>query len=450
MPPRPAPPQPDLPRPATPAPAPAVPLGSRVLDVLDLAYRARRPVLLEGPTGIGKSEIVRAAAERLGVGLAVLDLSLLEPPDLVGLPVIEHGRTRYALPSILPEGGAGILLLEELNRAERYIQQPALQLLTARTLHEYRLPDGWVCFAAVNPQDGDYQVTSLDPALRARFLQLRVRADRPSWLSWALLAGVHPAVIAVAQTHDRVLDDVPPRTWVYVSQLLHALAPGDTRDPAMLRDALAGYLPPAWLEVLLARREVHEAGLPLDVRALLAGYAAGTPDAVRLAELRAEGRSDALDELTHRLAGIFSGPEAGVLAASGKLRFDAVDALLGDLPGDHRDRLQRALAENPTLLAHADVKPHELLQNFVGSRAERTLAALIRDPSRQHRLGLVVTGLRAHLLDPGRLADLRKSTPARVALGHVLACLASAGESPWAMALVDTLQRTGITPVRPT
>ena len=30
-------------------------------------------------------------------------------------------------------------MLEELNRAERYIQQPALQLLTARRLHEYEL-----------------------------------------------------------------------------------------------------------------------------------------------------------------------------------------------------------------------------------------------------------------------------------------------------------------------
>src|SRR4051794_20084719 len=151
------PPPPPSPPSRRPVSLPFVPLGPRVLDVLDLCYRARRPVLLEGPTGIGKSEIVRAAAERLGIGLAVLDLSLLEPPDLVGLPIIEHGRTRYAVPSILPQDGAGILLLEELNRAERYIQQPALQLLTARTLHEYRLPEGWVCFAAVNPQDGDYQ-----------------------------------------------------------------------------------------------------------------------------------------------------------------------------------------------------------------------------------------------------------------------------------------------------
>jgi hypothetical protein len=446
MPPRAAPPPEPTPRPVA---LPAVPLGPRVLSVLGLSYRARRPVLLEGPTGIGKSEIVRAAAEQLGIGLAVLDLSLLEPPDLVGLPIIEQGRTRYALPSILPQDGAGILLLEELNRAERYIQQPALQLLTARTLHEYRLPEGWVCFAAVNPQDGDYQVTALDPALRARFLQLRVRADRPSWLSWALLAGVHPAVIAVAQAHDRVLDDVSPRTWVYVSQLLGALRPEDTRNPVMLRDALAGYLPPAWLEILLARREIGEVGLTIDVRALLATYAAGSAEAVRLGRLRSEGRSDVLDELTHRLLAILSGPEAGVLALAGKLRLEALEALFADLPGDQRDKLQGAIAANPTLLTLAEVKPPELLQNFVGSRADQIISGLLGDPLRQHRLGLIVTSLRAYLSDASRLPELRKSTPARFALGHLLARLASVADSPWAMALVETLQRVGITPVRP-
>src|SRR6478609_8338092 len=114
--PRAAPQRPPVPAPApAPAPLPAVPLGPRVLEVLALGYRARRPVLLEGPTGIGKSEIVRAAAEQLGIGLAILDLSLLEPPDLVGLPVISDGRTRYAVPSILPQEGSGTLLLEELN-----------------------------------------------------------------------------------------------------------------------------------------------------------------------------------------------------------------------------------------------------------------------------------------------------------------------------------------------
>ena len=76
-------------------------------------------MLLEGPTGVGKSEIVRHVAQALAIETIVLDLSLLEPPDLVGLPVVRDGRTEYALPHVLPKEGAGILLLEELNRAER-------------------------------------------------------------------------------------------------------------------------------------------------------------------------------------------------------------------------------------------------------------------------------------------------------------------------------------------
>ena len=129
-------------KPVPEAPSSALPLGPRVEAILEVAYRSRRPVLLEGATGIGKSELVAHVARKLGISHIVLDLSLLEPPDLVGLPVIEDGRTRYAVPRFLPRDGAGILMLEELNRAERYIQQPALQLLTARALHEYVLPDG--------------------------------------------------------------------------------------------------------------------------------------------------------------------------------------------------------------------------------------------------------------------------------------------------------------------
>ena len=62
MPPRAAPPPEPTPRPVAVA-LPAVPLGPRVLSVLDLSYRARRPVLLEGPTGIGKSYLSCALAK---------------------------------------------------------------------------------------------------------------------------------------------------------------------------------------------------------------------------------------------------------------------------------------------------------------------------------------------------------------------------------------------------
>lgn len=435
----------------TPAPSPKdttlsqIPVGPRLEAVLELAYRARRAVLLEGATGIGKSEVVRKVADRLGIATVVLDLSLLEPPDLVGLPVIHDGRTAYALPQILPKDGAGILMLEELNRAERYIQQPALQLLTARKLHEYELPPGWVCFAAVNPETADYQVTPLDRALRARFLTLQVRADRSSWLAWAQTSGVHQAIVALAQAHERILDDVPPRTWTYASEILAALRPEDIADGALLRDALGGYLPPAWVEALVATKDGWTSKLKLDVRALLADYRPGSALAEEVAGYRQRGQTDRLDELTERLVRLLSGPEAGVLIAQRQLSLPAFEALIADLPGDHRERLQEALGGNATATSLIDVLPAALIQNYPGSAVEKKLLSWRADPLLHHRLALAVTGLRAHLTQQAKVAEVKKSNVVRACLGQLLPQL----PERQALALVETLKKLGITPIRP-
>jgi MoxR-like ATPase len=423
----------------------AVPVGPRLERVLGLAYRARRAVLIEGPTGIGKSDIVRRIADGLGIAHVILDLSLLEPPDLVGLPVVTDGRTEYALPGILPKEGAGILLLEELNRAERYIQQPALQLLSARKLHTYALPPDWVCFATINPQSAEYQVTNLDKALRARFLQLSVRADRASWLAWAQTADLHPGVLALAQEHERILDDVPPRTWAYVSDVLKSLAPAELADGVLLRDALGGYLPGSWVEALLASREGWGTRLGFDVRAVLADYRPDSAVAKEIADYKRKGQTDRIDELVHRLVPLLSGPEAGVLAAQSQLTLASFEALLGDLPGDQRERLAEAIGGNPTAASLVDVTPPDLLSGFSGSSAEKKLTAWRNDPLKQHRIALAVTALRAHVEQPSKLPELKRSNVARACLGHLLVAL----PERHAMPLVETLRRVGITPIRP-
>ncbi|WP_394827893.1 AAA family ATPase [Pendulispora albinea] len=413
--------------------------------MLSVAYRARRAVLLEGPTGIGKSEIVRHVAEELGIATAILDLSLLEPPDLVGLPIVKDDRTHYALPSVLPREGAGILLLEELNRAERYIQQPALQLLSARRLHEYELPPGWTCVATVNPQTAEYHVTALDKALRARFLQVNVRADRGAWLAWAQTHDLHPGIVALAHAHERILEDVPPRTWAYASELLRAFSPAELADGMLLRDALGGYLPAAWVEALLASRDSWGSRLSFDVRELLATYSPESPRAREIAGFRERGETDRLDEIVSRLAPLLAGPEAGVLVAQKQLVLGSFEALLADLPGDQREKLQEALGSNVTATSLADIEPNDFLTRFAGSAAEKKLAAWRADPVKRHRISLAVTALRTFVEQPARLPELKKSNMARTCLGHVLTQL----PDPDAMALVETLKRVGITPVRP-
>lgn len=425
--------------------AEVLPIGPRVEAILEVAYRARRAVLLEGPTGIGKSELVAQVAKKLGIACTVLDLSLLEPPDLVGLPVIEQGRTNYALPRFLPREGAGILMLEELNRAERYIQQPALQLLTARTLHEYVLPEGWTCFAAINPENGDYQVTPLDAALRARFLQVAVRPDRAAWLAWAGQNGVHPAVIALARAHEKIFETVPPRSFTYASSLLCSMQPHELADATLVRDVLSGYLPPVWVTALAASGSLSAKPLELDVHELLRSYSTDSEYGKQLRGWKERGDSDRLAELTARLSTLLAGPECGVLIAKKQLGLPVLEALLGDLPGDQREALQDALAGNPTAVTLIDILPGDVLTNYAGSAAQKRVNEWKTQPVKQHRVGLLVTAVRAAVLNPHIASELRKSNAQRISLGHFLAQL---GER-WGMPLAEALHKVGVTPVRP-
>jgi hypothetical protein len=213
----------------------------------------------------------------------------------------------------------------------------------------------------------------------------------------------------------------------------------------LVRDALGGYLPPTWVEALLASKDTWSARLPFDVRTLLSDYAAGSPLAREIASFRERGQTDRLDEITQRLAPLLEGPEAGVLVAQKHLSLASFEALLADLPGDHRERLQEALGGNATATALIDVLPTELLQNYVGSASERKITAWRADPLKHHRLALAVTALRAYMEQPARLPDLKRSNVVRTSLGHLLTQL----PEKHAMPLVETLKRIGVTPVRP-
>lgn len=423
----------------------AVAVGPVVKDVLKLAYRARRPVLLEGPTGIGKSEIVGQTARDLGIGYVVLDLSLLEPPDLVGLPLIENGRTSYAAPAALPGDGAGFLMLEELNRAERYIQQPALQLLTARRLHQYELPPGWVPCAAINPEDDDYQVTPLDPALRSRFLNLHVRADRRVWLHWAEAAGVHPAVLALARRDERFLDGTPPRTWAYVSDLLKTLTAADRQQATVLRAALTGYLSPTWVELVLEALEQTDAVPGLDLAKLLAGYHRDPTLQKMVADWKAAGRTDLLDQMAYHILQVVDGPELNRTIGNKGFALAAFERLIADLPGDQRDALQRALGDNPAATALLNVKPTDLMRGYDGSPIRTQVAGWLNDPLKAHRVAIVVAALVRHLDTHPDLLGLRKDTGSLTGLG----AFASQVGPKWAKPLEDVFERRNIQPTPP-
>ncbi|HEX3625229.1 MAG TPA: MoxR family ATPase [Verrucomicrobiae bacterium] len=372
----------------------AVPIGPRVIEVLDIAYRARRALLLEGSTGIGKSQIVSEFAKTRGLGFVVLDLSLLEPPDLIGLPIMEDGQTRYAYPAELPRDGCGVLMLEELNRAEIPVMQPALQLLSARRLHAYELPEGWTCVAAINPEDGDYQVNRLDPALRARFLQLNVYADRDTWLGWAGRTNVHPVIARLATDHPDIFDQAPPRSWTYASDLLHVLEPDERTNTEFLRVALRGYLPASWAGLLVEALANYPALPDLDMDAILANDGPALLSKM-VADLNNSKRTDAVVMIASELRRQFAAPAFRARAETGALTVDSLENLLTALPGDMRDQCLETAMESsagPFFLRRLGYDPATIAASYSSSPLRQQTLAWKRE-MKLHRVRLVVSAM---------------------------------------------------------
>lgn len=233
------------------------------LSVLAL-LKARKPVCIWGPPGIGKSQMVRQVANSLyaadygytldaagnaydQAGTPTADLpwlrdiraSLLDPAELMGLPHIVDGEARYARPSWFPTDGTGVLFLDELNRAPVQVLNALLQLVLDRRIGPHILPDGWRIVAACNRVQDGGGVQKMTYALKKRFTHLYGIADLDEWTTWAIDADIDPYIIGYVRyrpehfySYDpKTESGTDPRTWEYVSDVLKSGPPPEVELP---------------------------------------------------------------------------------------------------------------------------------------------------------------------------------------------------------------------------
>jgi hypothetical protein len=203
---------------------------SDISEALNSLMDTGQTVFIWGSPGVGKSAVVHQVAKRRTLPLRDVRALLLDPVDLRGLPYLSEGRSKWATPDFLPQDGAGVLFLDELNAAPPMVQASCYQLVLDRKLGEYTLPDGWSIVAAGN-RDSDRAVTSRMPTpLRNRFVHLDFEVDMQEWSAWAIQAGIRPEVIAflrfrpaLLSAFDRDNNAFPsPRSWEFVSRILNS------------------------------------------------------------------------------------------------------------------------------------------------------------------------------------------------------------------------------------
>ncbi|MBI3563184.1 MAG: AAA family ATPase [Gammaproteobacteria bacterium] len=172
------------------------------------------PVMLWGPPGVGKSQMIAQVAKRNDAMLIDIRLSQMEPSDLRGIPFRQGELVEWAIPAMLPDakrhGARGILFLDEITSAPPSVSAAAYQLILDRRLGAYQIPEGWAIFAAGNRQ-GDRGVTySMPSPLANRFSHFDVDINVDDWVAWAYANNIDDRIIAFIRFRPELIFDFDP------------------------------------------------------------------------------------------------------------------------------------------------------------------------------------------------------------------------------------------------
>lgn len=199
---------------------------------------------IEGDAGLGKTSAIMQLGKELNMQVVKLNLSQLEElGDLVGFPVKEfeiqnaEGKTTWinesqinaasakgykviskrmshAAPEwIQGKGEGGFLILDDYTRADHRFMQATMEILDRQEYVSWKLPKNWHVILTTNPDNGDYNVTSLDVAQKTRFISVELKYDSDVWAKWAENAGIDGRCINFMLMHpELVTQRVNPRS----------------------------------------------------------------------------------------------------------------------------------------------------------------------------------------------------------------------------------------------
>jgi hypothetical protein len=174
-------------------------------------------VNIEGDAGLGKTSSLMQLANELSMSVVKLNLSQIEElGDLIGFPFKEfemiredgkvtwvqetlmetyiknkyrptnQSRMSHAAPEwIQGQTEGGFLILDDYTRADHRFMQATMELIDRQEYISWSLPKNWHVILTSNPDNGDYNVTSLDVAQKTRFVSVEVKFDVNVWARWA-------------------------------------------------------------------------------------------------------------------------------------------------------------------------------------------------------------------------------------------------------------------------
>lgn len=192
--------------------------------IIELAVKGKLPIMVWGPPGIGKTQIVKDSASELGMDLLDMRLNYYEESDFLGIPVKTDRGMEFVKYAKLPSLGQGIWFLDELTHARTSIQGLVFQLINEFAIEDYSVPDGWRHFVGASNLPTHGSISNPMPSgLANRFTggHYELVPDLDDWTAWAIKNGVDSRVISFVS----YMENNDNRPWLYRKDVEHSLTP---------------------------------------------------------------------------------------------------------------------------------------------------------------------------------------------------------------------------------
>lgn len=248
---------------------------------------------IEATAGIGKTSIIEEVARDRGMQCVKLSLHEMdEPGDLLGFPEVRYecqiakaktdangkavlvdGKPKYELlpktafltmkqidsptpgvkyrqtgvskmyyakPAWVPDydPNGTIVIMDDYVRANPQLLQACMEFILTQKYTSWSLPKKTTIFLTNNPDNGSFNVNSLDIAQRSRFLNYGVAFDVNAWAEWAERAKVDSRCINfVMQNHEALFNEdaegniiCNPRSFVMFARMIQGVNDWDSDE----------------------------------------------------------------------------------------------------------------------------------------------------------------------------------------------------------------------------
>ena len=221
----------------------------QAMKLVEYSIQTKRSLLLVGPPGIGKSEIVEQVANRLGARLMYCHAAVHEPSDFRGLGVVIPGNPPRAewlpfslLEELINADSLTVAFFDDLGQAPEAVQAALMQLLQARRVGQHTISDHVVFLAATNRRRDRAGVHGILSAIRSRFRTIvELVPDVEDWCTWAIQAGLPATGIAFVRIRPQYLLDCAKQDYKPSTEIVPEACPRTVAE-ALLHELEAEWL----------------------------------------------------------------------------------------------------------------------------------------------------------------------------------------------------------------